>query len=86
MNGGAPAKINGAKVAPKEDAPEHENTWNTLGKICICSILRSMFSILHLMLNSIKAIHSVMQSDGNSFGGDAILDSFNRACRDEESF
>jgi len=30
MNGGAPAKLNGAKVAPKEDAPEHENTWNTL--------------------------------------------------------
>ena len=26
-----------------------------------------------------------MQSDGNSFGGDAVLDSFNKAIRDEDN-
>ena len=29
-------------------------------------------------------IYSVMQSDGNSFWGDVVLDSFNIANRDEE--
>ena len=27
-----------------------------------------------------------MQSDGNSFKGDVVLDSFNMECRDEGSF
>ena len=29
--------------------------------------------------------YSVMQSDGNSFWGDVILDNFNKAPRDEDS-
>ena len=32
----------------------------------------------------IKA-YSVMQSDGNSFGGDVVLDSFNKTFRDEDN-
>ena len=28
--------------------------------------------------------YSVMQSDGNSFGGDVVLDNFNKASRDED--
>ena len=30
-------------------------------------------------------VYSVMQSDGNSFGGDVVLDSFNMLYRDEDS-
>ena len=29
--------------------------------------------------------YSVMQSDGNSFCGDVVLDSFNKASRDEDN-
>ena len=29
--------------------------------------------------------YSVMQSDGNSFGGDVVSDSFNKTLRDEEN-
>ena len=28
---------------------------------------------------------NVMQSDGNSFGGDVVSDSFNKTCRDEDN-
>ena len=29
--------------------------------------------------------YSVMQSDGNNFGADVVLDSFNMVCSDEDS-
>ena len=32
---------------------------------------------------SYSRTYSVMQSDGNSFGGDVVLNSFNKASRDE---
>ena len=31
------------------------------------------------------AKYSVMQSDGNSFGGDFVLDNYNKASRDEDN-
>ena len=33
----------------------------------------------------VTPLHSVMQSDGNSFGGNVVLDSFNKVCRDRDS-
>ena len=30
-------------------------------------------------------LHSVMQSDGNSFYGDVVFDSFNKVSRDDDS-
>ena len=37
------------------------------------------------VLNKLRQVYSVMQSDGNSFGGDVVFGSFNKACRDEDS-
>ena len=37
-----------------------------------------------LMGNTANFTYSVMQSDGNSFCGDVVLDSFNMEFRDEE--
>ena len=38
------------------------------------------------MCSKHKFIYSVMQSDGSSFWGDVVLDSFNMEYRDEGSF
>jgi len=37
-------------------------------------------------MDYILNVYSVMQSDGNSFCGDFVLDSFNKTSRDEENF
>ena len=40
-----------------------------------------MFSLA----NNARCLYSVMQSDGNSVCGDAVLNSFNKASRDEDN-
>ena len=40
---------------------------------------------LALCILQIYRSYSVMQSDGNSFWGDVVLDSFNKASRDEDN-
>ena len=34
---------------------------------------------------TLSNVYSVMQSDGNSFGGDVVWDTFNKISRDEDS-
>ena len=36
-------------------------------------------------IQNVKLLYSVMQSDGNSFCGDVVLDSFNKTYRDEDN-
>ena len=47
---------------------------------CWCS---TRFSSSHSF--TVSSIYSVMQSDGNSFCGDVVLDSFNMMYRDEDN-
>ena len=42
-------------------------------------------SIIQLFLSDSMTLYSVMQSDGISFRGDVVLDSFNRAYWDEDT-
>ena len=46
---------------------------------------RSLFTIFIYGWEFDGGIYSVMQSDGNSFYGDVVLDGFNMSFRDEDS-
>ena len=41
--------------------------------------------VIDFMAELLDLRYSVMQSDGNSYDGDVVLDSFNKASRDEDS-
>ena len=50
-----------------------------------CSIKKQSTSVFFILLSYLNMMYSVMQSDGNSFCGDVVLDSFNVEYRNEDS-
>ena len=43
------------------------------------------FGNIYLSSQTLSNVYSVMQSDGNSFGGDVVWDTFNKISRDEDN-
>ena len=50
-----------------------------------CRLRNNVYLWTTTYIQNVKAFTTVMQSDGNSFGGDVVLDSVNVASKDKDS-